>query len=123
MKTSINLKNILLILTFLLLFGTGFGQKSLHPESVGANLEEIKNFLHDTCQSLDKISRNVVDDLKTFSKEEKQAKAIREVTDWSEVQMNDLYEAAREAKLWLSKQYFSPVTNAKQTKNTEKRIN
>lgn len=114
MKTSI-LKNIKvpLIIVFLFICGTSFGQKSVNYSSVGSQLEEITNFIDDSCKKADKISSEIITDLELFVKKNTSNETVAKITDWSESQFKDLNEAVQETKVWLSKQQFAPIKHSK----------
>lgn len=116
MKTSIFTLKATFVLTFLFVCGTSFSQKSVNYESVGTDLEEISEFFEDSFKTIDRISTDVVTELESLVQKQ-DSELLEKVTDWSEVQLKELDEAAQEAKLWLSKQYFAPV---KKSKNADK---
>ncbi len=114
MKTSIsNIIRVPLILAFLFVWASSFGQKSVNYNSVGSQLEEITNFIDDSCKKADKISSEVINDLELFVKKNTNRETIAKITDWSETQLKDLNGAVQETKIWLSKQQFAPIKHSK----------
>lgn len=110
MKSSITyILRTTLVLAMLQVFTLTHGQKSIQYASVETNLEEIQNFLDDTCQSLDKITDNVVDELEAVIIHKSSRETLDKAADWGEVHLKELNEALLEVKVWLSKQYFAPV--------------
>lgn len=114
MKTSIsNIIRIPFILALLFVWGSSFGQKSVNYNSVGSQLEEITNFIDDSCKKADKISSEVINDLELFVKKNTNSETIAKITDWSETQLKDLNGAVQETKIWLSKQQLAPIKHSK----------
>lgn len=114
MKTSIsNIIRIPIILSFFFVCGSSFGQKSVNYNSVGTQLEEITNFIDDSCKKADKTSSEVITDLEFFIKKSTNSETVAKITDWSETQLKDLNEAVQETKIWFSKQQFAPLKHSK----------
>ncbi len=114
MKTSISkIIRVPLLVAFLFVWGTGFGQKSVNYSSVGSQLEEITNFFDDSCKKVDKITTEVITDLEVFVKKSSNNETVAKLTDWGEVQLKDLNGAVMETKIWLSKQQFAPIKHSR----------
>lgn len=72
-------------------------------------MEEVSEFFDDTCQSLDKIAGNVIDEFDKVVKQAESSEIAGKVTEWSEEHLKGFNEAAMEAKVWLKKQHFAPT--------------
>lgn len=116
MKTTMSkLATVSLILIFAGICGTGFSQKSVNYQSVGTNLEELNSFFDDSCNKAEKFSTRVITEIETLIEHKKSSELIEKATEWSQVHLKDLNEAADEAKIWLRKQHFTPVKHSRAT--------
>jgi hypothetical protein len=112
MKTSIS-NRVTFFIAFSFICGTGFGQKSVNYLSVGSQLEEITALLDDSCKKVDRISTEVITDFEMLVRKNAAGETVAKITDWGEVQLNELNSAVRETKIWFSKHHFAPIKLAK----------
>lgn len=101
----------LFITAFLVSFNTVNAQKSSKNLTVGEKVDDITAFVEKAGESVEDLSNSIINDLESFGNNSN-SEFITKVADWSEMSLEEIKDAALEAKLWLKKQHFSSLKKA-----------